>query len=86
MINGEEINLPCTAAILADLVLDSLAHALVDDLTLRHGVGGTLLLHDGGALVLVAGGALLVELSGAFLLVDHLRVHLNKINKTKRKS
>ena len=58
--------------VLADLVLDSLAHAVRHHLALGHGVGGALLLHDGGALVLVAGGALLVEHRGALLLVDGL--------------
>ena len=58
--------------IFTNLVLDSLALPLIDDLTLSLGPGGALLLHDGGALLLVPGAALLVKLIGAFLLMDGL--------------
>ena len=56
--------------ILADLVLDSFALPLIDNLALGLGPRGALLLHHGGALLLIPDVALVIILGGAFLLVD----------------
>merc|ERR1712121_180831 len=53
-----------------DLVLDSVALPLIDDLALCHRVGGALLLGHGLTLGLVPGGAGLGGLSGARLLME----------------
>ena len=55
---------------LTDLVLDSVALPLIDDLALGHGVGGAFLLGHGLALGLEPGRAGLASLGGARFLME----------------
>ena len=56
--------------VFTDLILDSLALLLIDNITLRLSVGGALLLHHGLTFILIPCGTLLIILSRALLLMN----------------